>query len=588
MNNTIVDINLLIYYSSDILDLAKHPNTRVSDFYTGKNNNLKKVLDLSNLEFNVKKEIQYYLEYCFALDNITMKNLHSMYISKLVKLIPVISYTSIGTLKNIDNIDCSNFLSSKPNSIMYLHLKKFIFNLYDTRNNFEKDVWLISNFSLSKERLNPTRNIRTINFEDICNSKNKRLLKKYIKYLLENTDISLSTIISKLSKLKNLLEFLGDKNLDEITRKTVIGYYEYLADRFSNSKTYNEHIYRSIELCEYLELNDFIEMNYFYISDTRKNLTYDYKETAVEKYVINQIFNCLDKIDETISLIFLIIYCTGMRVSEACQVKINCLDKTKQGFFIVYYSQKMKKEVTNVIPENLYKIIEGYRYKIKDKKQKYLFISDVGGAYQAQTFANKFNEGLELFNIKNQDGTRYWYRAHDYRHTMGAKMRERQIPFQYIQKQLHHESPEMTLAYIEYNNKQKIKKMNEFINIHGDNAPIKSAVRLDDDEAYAEWARSYINTQILPNGVCAKPVKLGKCPHANSCLTCLDFRTSIDDLVTHREHLKRVEEYIKLAQENNWVMQLETNMETKVNLLRIIEKLEKQLEGGCGNGDSCK
>ena len=73
-------------------------------------------------------------------------------------------------------------------------------------------------------------------------------------------------------------------------------------------------------------------------------------------------------------------------------------------------------------------------------------------------------------------------------------------------------------------------KMNEFINIHGDNAPIKSAVRLDDDEAYAEWARSYINTQILPNGVCAKPVKLGKCPHANSCLTCLDFRKSIDVL----------------------------------------------------------
>lgn len=588
MNNTIVDINLLRYYSSNILDLSKYPNVKVSSFYNGKNNNLKKVLDLSNLESDIKKEIQYYLEYCFQLDNITMKNLHSMYISKIMKLIPLIRYTSIRTLKNIDNINLGNFLDSKPNRIMYSHLKKFIFNLYDNRDSFQKDLWLVSSFNLSKERLNPTRNIKTVNFNGINNDENKRFLKKYIKYLLENTDISLSTIISKLSKLKNLLEFLGDTTLNKITRETVISYYEYLADRFLNSKTYNEHIYRSIEFCEYLELHDFIGMNYFYISDTRKNIPYDYKETAIEKYITNQIFNCLDKIDETISLIFLIIYCTGMRVSEACQVKVNCLDKTKQGFFIIYYSQKMKKDVTNVIPENLYKLIEKYRIKIKERRQEYLFVSEVGGAYQVTTFADKFNEALEDFNIKNPDGTRYRYRAHDYRHTMGAKMRERQIPFQYIQKQLHHESPEMTLAYIEYNNKQKISKMNEFINIHGDNAPIKATVKLDNDEAYAEWARSYINTQMLPNGICAKPVKLGKCPHANSCLICLDFRTSIEHLVTHREHLQRVEEYIKLAQEHNWTMQLETNMETKRNLLRIIERLEKQLDGGCCDGDICK
>ena len=157
---------------------------------------------------------------------------------------------------------------------------------------------------------------------------------------------------------------------------------------------------------------------------------------------------------------------------------------------------------------------------------------------------------------------------------MGSKMREREIPFQYIQRQLHHESPEMTLAYIEYNNKQKIKKMNEFIDVNGDNAPLKSTVKLDDEEAYAEWTRKFINTQMLPNGVCAKPIKLGKCPHANSCLTCLDFRTSVKDLETHKLHLQRVEEYINFAKKNGWTMQLETNKKTRENLIKIIKKLE--------------
>lgn len=574
MNDSIIDTNLLRYYSNDILDLSKHPNNKVSDFYNSKNNKLKRKLDLSNLEINIKKEIHNYLEYCFKLDNITIKNLHSMYISKLIKFIPSIRNTSIKTLRDLDKVDYSKFLDSKPNRVMYFHLKRFILNFYDTREMFEKDLWEVSNLNLSKERLNNTRNIRTINFNIISNQENKILLKKYIKYLLKNTDISLSTIISKLSKLKNFLVFLDVIKIKDISRESVLSYYEYLSIKYSNSKTYNEHVYRGLEFCEYLELNDFIEKNYFYIEDTRKNLLYDYKETSVERYVIDQIFNCLDKVDETIRLIFLIIYCTGMRVSEACQIKINCLQKTNDAYFIIFYSQKMKKEATNVIPQNLYNLIVEYRSKISNSKQEYLFVSAVGSAYQASTFSDKFNKALEKFEIINSDGSVYRFRPHDYRHTMGSKMREREIPFQYIQRQLHHESPEMTLAYIEYNNKQKIKKMNEFIDVNGDNAPLKSTVKLDDEEAYAEWTRKFINTQMLPNGVCAKPIKLGKCQHANSCLTCLDFRTSVKDLETHKLHLQRVEEYINFAKKNGWTMQLETNKKTRENLIKIIKKLE--------------
>ena len=52
---------------------------------------------------------------------------------------------------------------------------------------------------------------------------------------------------------------------------------------------------------------------------------------------------------------------------------------------------------------------------------------------------------------------------------------------------------------------------------------------LGDDQAVINsdilWAKHMLN-QVLPNGYCAYPVKLGVCPHSNACILCGYFRTS--------------------------------------------------------------
>jgi len=277
---------------------------------------------------------------------------------------------------------------------------------------------------------------------------------------------------------------------------------------------------------------------------------------------------------------FLVLYCTGMRVSEVCQLKPNCLEHVERGYFITYYSTKMKKEVMNVIPENLYNILQLKRDSIKDIVQNFLFVGKDGSAFRSGTFRPYMQRELENFNIKNPDGTVYVYKPHSYRHSIAKKMRELEIPFQYIQEQLHHLSPEMTMNYVEFMDKEKVEKMNSFININGDVSPIKIDVKLDNDEAFAEYMRDFINAQILPNGVCSRPVKLGNCPHCNSCLTCSDFRTSIDNLSTHKEQLTRVEQYLEIAIKNNWEPQIATNELTRENLIKMINKLEATLTPG--------
>lgn len=558
-----------------IINLENYSDKKISSFYRGRNNNILRIIDIRRCQSEVlKKEIIAYIDYVFNKYDVSLSTMHSKYILSIIELLAIVRDKEIKTLLDIDiNELPQKFTRTIAHKTFINVLLKFLDRYYDKSNGFDLDEWDLNNFKLSKERLNESRFRTNIKFDKIKFDTNKRLVKKYIWHLLVNTDIVFGTIDNILSKLSVVLNYFENKPLNQITRDDVISFYEWLEKTYTRGVMYNEFIYRSIALFEYLELQNYIDTTYFNIQDTKKNITYKHKETSVDKYVINQIFNILNKVEINLSLIFLTIYCTGMRVSEACQIKRQCLGKTNNSFFITFYSQKMKKDVTNVIPESLYKLLDLYRKSIP-KNQENLFISITGTAFQAGTFSEKLKEVFLEHDIKNADGSNYIFKAHDYRHTMGAKMMDRNIPFQFIQEQLHHESPEMTVSYIEYTNKKKIRKMNEFIDIKGEDAPIKVKTKLSDDEAYAEYMRSYINAQILPNGVCAKPVKLGKCPHANSCLNCSEFRTSLADLSIHKAQLYKVNEYIQIAEENSWIMQVESNKIIKQNLEKIIAKLE--------------
>lgn len=76
------------------------------------------------------------------------------------------------------------------------------------------------------------------------------------------------------------------------------------------------------------------------------------------------------------------------------------------------------------------------------------------------------------------------------------------------------------------------------------------------------------------NGSCARPVIKGVCPHANACLTCGDFRTTIEFLDQHKEQLEQTEKIIEKAKVNNWQRQVEMNDQVKTNLKNIISSLE--------------
>lgn len=577
------------FLKEDILDLKDYPN----EYFKSKVICLKKtIIDMSNIESEtLKSELKKYIKHIANRTDINSTTLRTNYITPiriLIKFLENKKFHSI-TETNKDSLKLyKEFLvengiytessrGDSPNTLILTSFKDYIIFIYDTRIGFDRDVWELEKFNISPERINKSSAIKNIYFTDIENVNNREYAKKYFKYLIGNTDLSIATIRSRSTAIKDFLSHIDNIDLDKIKRCDVESYYEELNKRNLKDKTFNQSVVDNLNFLQYLELKGEIKRNYFFSQDTK----YSPRELnlrSIDSYVINQIFNILDKIEPKLSIMYLTLYCVGMRISELCQMQTDCLYTTDNGYFIKYYSPKMKKEVTNPIPKSLYELllkqIEVTKSKISEN-ERYIFASRPNEPYLSSTFQDQMKNELDKFDIKNPDGTKYNFKSHDYRHTVATNMLEQDIPLNIIQKILHHESIEMSLAYAEITDKRRTQKHKEFIDVKGKVAPIATDIKLE-DIATVEWIRENINAQILPNGVCALPAKLKKCPHANSCLTCNSFRTSIEHLETHKQQLIRTEEYIKVAKKNNWIRQVETNEEVRENLIKIINTLENE------------
>ena len=439
---------------------------------------------------------------------------------------------------------------------------------------YSADVWHLYHMNIDESRLNYARMHKRLYFTKIDNPDNRELVKQHAKYILVNTDLTVNTLVSRVSHLSSMLNCI-EKAYTSWSKDDAETMVSLLRDKGFKDRTIGNYLITLEVFTEYLLLNDIIEDSPIKHLHDLTHTEYKYKATANDKYVLMQIFNAMGSFhDSSLVVCFLIIYCTGMRVSEACTMKKECLEASGGNTFIRFYQPKMKKHVTNQIPKALYEMIEEQRSAVP-KDTEWLFPGQrMKRPRGSSTFVSCFKKELQRFSIKNTDGTPYNFTPHSFRHLMAVRMRDEDIPFQYIQEQLHHESPEMTLAYTEFLDRQKIAKMKHFVNANGDETPIAASITAVDDEEYAEHLRKYINAQILPNGLCDRPVQLGKCKHNNACLRCKDFRTSEDFLDVHEEQLRQTEKYIEIADKNGWVVQADDARENCRILRNLVERLK--------------
>ncbi|WP_283624692.1 tyrosine-type recombinase/integrase [Clostridium butyricum] len=553
---------------------------------------------------DIKKEMKYYIYYFLSDYNQCLDNLRSdirtliWFINYLVHLKDtLLEMESLSSIEDdfctdyvaylnahnvcttyrknyVEPVKCRNKVARIP-----IRIRNVLIDEYNKVFNREPDIWYVKDFNLALHRINLSRDLKAFRFYGVYNLANKEKFKQYIKHLLINTEISISFIVSKFVAVKYFMKFLGSKNIEDVNRHDIEEYKQILLDRNIEDNTYNARLFGLSDFFEYCISIGVIDYNHIYIEyDTLKS-EMKVKCDIVEKHVIEQILNHSSDIPENYFLMFLILYCCGMRISEVCILKTICLKKDENGYYIVFYMQKMKKEVSNPIPENLYYRNLDYQKTVIERygnEQKYLFTKDDGLPVLANTYKDKMQDIIKKFDIRNSDGSIYIFRPHEYRHTFATNLVEKDIPFCVIQKLLHHSSPEMSLVYTMLSDSRKRRKYVEFINIVGQKSTTLFENEEEAEKVYeVQWLKKNLKSQALPNGFCSLPVSLGQCPHANECLMCEHFKTTAGHLNILKKQLQRTNELISIFRERNLEKQLSLNIKVKENLEKLINSIEE-------------
>ncbi|QIZ39981.1 phage integrase family protein [Saccharopolyspora sp. ASAGF58] len=286
-------------------------------------------------------------------------------------------------------------------------------------------------------------------------------------------------------------------------------------------------------------------------------------------------------------LLTIILMRCGLRVGDASQIAFDCLVRDGDDApYLRYANRKMKREALVPIDEEVEQAITEQQRRILERwpdGSPWLFPAprmnpDGRKPLTTHSYRGQLNDWLSRCDVRDEYGRPVHLTPHQWRHTFGTRLINRDVPQEVVRVLLDHVSGEMTAHYARlhdttvrrhWENARKVNTKGETITIDPD-GPL----------AEANWAKQRLGraTQALPNGFCGLPA-VKTCPHANACLTCPMFITTPEFLPQHREHRQQVLQIITAAEARGQQRLAEMNHQVLGNLDNIITALEADTDG---------
>jgi len=281
-------------------------------------------------------------------------------------------------------------------------------------------------------------------------------------------------------------------------------------------------------------------------------------------------------------LVTLILIRCGLRISDALRVERECVvADADQAPYLRYFNHKMKREALVPIDEELHQLIGGQQRDILARWPSgppWLFprpSKNIDGQepVSSSTYRLALYRWLQRCDVRDEHDLPVHFTPHQWRHTLGTRMINQDVPQEVVRRILDHDSAEMTAHYARLHDTTVRRHWEQArkVNIAGQAVTLGPAGPLAD----AAWARQRLGrvTQALPNGYCGLPVQK-TCPHANACLTCPMFITTSEFLPRHREHRQQVIQLITAAQARGQARLAEMNQQVLTSLDNVITGLQ--------------
>jgi integrase len=280
-------------------------------------------------------------------------------------------------------------------------------------------------------------------------------------------------------------------------------------------------------------------------------------------------------------LITLVLIRCGLRVSSAAGLAFDCTVTDADGApYLRYYNAKMKREALVPIDDDLCRQIGEQRQRVLQRfpaGAPVLFPRRTGNLdgrkpVSSHTYRGALARWLQQCDIRDEHGQPVHLTPHQWRHTLGTTLINRDVPQHVVQKILDHDSPLMTAHYARLSDKTVREHWERARKVDAEGRPVQ--VSPGGPLGDAAWAKQQLSraTQALPNGYCQLPL-VKTCPHANSCLTCPMFVTTKEFLPQHHAQRHATLQIISAAEAAGHARVAEMNRQVAGNLDKIIAAL---------------
>lgn len=324
--------------------------------------------------------------------------------------------------------------------------------------HWKAHVWYVERLHLQKERINPSRPIGSFSFLEISNPDSRELMKKYVRYQIGLTDLSIGSLFQEFLYLRRFQEKIPPEvSVRDLTEKQI----GYLLGQFEKKEVSEEYFNKLVCVLEqffrFLATRGEIAQIPFEKDYYLKKTNPRHHDRSVEEKVTIEILGKLRSFPEEIRLMYLHLWAVGLRISEVCALKGDAYCRQGQDVWIQVYQNKMRSYKRVPIPEALYEVMEVYKKRRGICAEGYLFPNSKGGAYSSKVFRDKMIEGCRKCGIQNGE---YVFKAHDYRHLAATRFYDKGVSLQGIRDYLGHLHEEMTRQYVDYI-PQKLDMANE-------------------------------------------------------------------------------------------------------------------------------
>jgi site-specific recombinase XerD len=449
---------------------------------------------------------------------------------------------------------------------------------------YPRDIWRLRNLEI-------TEGPATIRFDQISQPWLKQLAKRWIRWRL-SSGIGAGSATKAGLAITHFSQFLAslEGSVDRLAQLDRALLERYLADLHTELAGRKVHGERISQLHLFLQAirrhgwDDSLPANAMFHSEDFPKKG-QLLPRALAEHVMTQLEdprNLNQWNDPARRLITLILIRCGLRLGDTLRLPTNCIvHDADNAPYLLYQNHKMKREALVPIDEELENQIVEQQRRVRDRwpdGTPVLFPRsranpDGSKRVSHSGYQHALGQWLHRCDIRDAHGRPVHVTPHQYRHSLGTRLINLDVPQEVVRRILDHDSHAMTAHYARLSDTtirkhwEKARKVNS----------TGQTVTLDPEGPLAEaaWAKQRIGraTQALPNGYCSLPL-VKTCPHANACLTCPMFITTAEFLPQHRQHHQQVLQIISAAEARGQTRQVEMNRQVADNLERIITSLE--------------